>query len=173
MSQTRRHVKNPLKTLRLWTCTTYCLMVIHPCAKYGKPMSNHNKIMGLTRICTDRRTDGGTERWTDVQTEWFLYTPWSLFTDGIITIVSINCWRKFDFRKMTINEKEMENVEKKWMRNGDMTISFLLRDALYNQDYNTCTSEALFTWVSPGMCRLLNGSELSETSQCSLVSTNK
>ena len=36
-------------------------------------------------------------------------------------------------------------VSYKGMINGDMTISFLLRDALYNQDYNTCTSEALFT----------------------------
>ena len=36
---------------------THRLMVIHPCAKYGKPMSNHKKVMGRTRICTDRRTD--------------------------------------------------------------------------------------------------------------------
>ena len=27
------------------------------CAKYGKPMSNQKKVMGRTRICTDRRTD--------------------------------------------------------------------------------------------------------------------
>ena len=40
-----------------WMYATHCLMVIHPCAKYGKPMSNHKKVMGRTRICTDRRTD--------------------------------------------------------------------------------------------------------------------
>ena len=42
-------------------------------------------------------------------------------------------------------KEKLENVEKKWMRYGDMTIAFMLRDALYNQDCNTCTSEALFT----------------------------
>ena len=30
-------------------------MVIDLCVKYGKPMSNQNKVMGPTRICTDRR----------------------------------------------------------------------------------------------------------------------
>ena len=40
-----------------WMYATHRLMVIHPCAKYGKPMSNHKKVMGRTRICTDRRTD--------------------------------------------------------------------------------------------------------------------
>ena len=48
---------------------THRLMVIHPCAKYGKPMSNHKKVMGRTRICTDRRTDGQTDRRTDRQTD--------------------------------------------------------------------------------------------------------
>ena len=57
----------------------------------------------------------------------------------------INSLRMFDFRKMKRNGKEMENVEKKWMRNRDTTISFFIRDAFYKQDYNTCTSEALFT----------------------------
>ena len=28
---------------------THRLMVIHPCAKYGKPMSNQKKVMGRTR----------------------------------------------------------------------------------------------------------------------------
>ena len=62
--------------------------------------------------------------------------------EGIIKMVSINSLRKFDFRTMTINGKEMtKNVEKQWIRNGDMTFfSFLPRDA----HYNTCTSEALF-----------------------------
>ena len=32
-------------------------MVINPCAKYGKPMSNHKKVMG-----TDGQTDGQTDR---------------------------------------------------------------------------------------------------------------
>ena len=32
-----------------WMYATHCLMVIHPCAKYGKPMSNHKKFMGRKR----------------------------------------------------------------------------------------------------------------------------
>ena len=36
-------------------------------------------------------------------------------------------------------------MDDKWKINGEMTISFFIRDVLYNQDYNTCTSEALFT----------------------------
>ena len=76
LGRTRKHVKNPINlTLRSkfkvvpgsWMYATHRLMVIHPCAKYGEPMSNHKKVMGRTRICTDRRTDG--------QTKWFLYTP--------------------------------------------------------------------------------------------------
>ena len=47
-----------------WMYATHSLMVIHPCAKYGKPMSNQKKVIDRTRICTDRQTDG--------QTEWFL-----------------------------------------------------------------------------------------------------
>ena len=49
-------------------------MVIHPCAKYGKPMSNHKKVMGRTRISTDIQTDR--------QTEWFLYTPLNFVRGG-------------------------------------------------------------------------------------------
>ena len=58
---------------------THSLMVIHPSAKYGMPMSKRTKIMGRTRICTDRqteryiyidrRTDGRTDRRTDKQTD--------------------------------------------------------------------------------------------------------
>ena len=85
--RTRKHVKNPINlTLRSkfkvvsgsWMYATHRLMVIHPCAKYGKPMSNHKKVMGRTRICTDRRTD----RRTDGQTEWFLYTPLNFVRGG-------------------------------------------------------------------------------------------
>ena len=47
-----------------WMYATHRLMVIHPCAKYGKPMSNHKKVMGRTQICTDRRTDRQTDRHT-------------------------------------------------------------------------------------------------------------
>ena len=32
-----------------WMYTTHRLMVIHPCAKYGRPMSNQKKVMGRTR----------------------------------------------------------------------------------------------------------------------------
>ena len=32
-----------------WMYATHCLMVIHPCAKYCKPMSIKKKIMGRTR----------------------------------------------------------------------------------------------------------------------------
>ena len=45
-----------------WMYATHRLMVIHPFAKYGKPMSNHKQVMGRTRICTDRRTDRRTFR---------------------------------------------------------------------------------------------------------------
>ena len=131
------------------------------------------KIMSTDGSQTDRRTDGWTDRQTDVQTEWFLYTPLNFvhgwYNNNHFNKLLEKVWLQENDNKWKRNGK----CRKKWMRNGDMTISFLPRDALYNQDYNTCTSEALFTWVSPGMCRLLNGSELSETSQCSLVSTNK
>ena len=40
---------------------THVLMVMHPCAKYGKPMSNQKKVIGRTRLITDR--------WTDRQTQ--------------------------------------------------------------------------------------------------------
>ena len=44
-------------------------MVIHPGAKYVKPMLNHNKVMGLTRIAqTDGQGDEQTDRQTDRQT---------------------------------------------------------------------------------------------------------
>ena len=33
-----------------------------PSAKYGKPMSNPKKVMGQTRICSDRWTDRQTDR---------------------------------------------------------------------------------------------------------------
>ena len=71
VARTQSHVKNPINlTLRSkfkvvsgsWMYATHRLMVIHPCAKYGKPMSNHKKVMGRTRICTDRRTDRRTGR---------------------------------------------------------------------------------------------------------------
>ena len=94
---TQNHVINPIKlTLKSkvnvvsgsWMYLTHPLMVIDPCAKYGKPMSNENnyrpdkkqdctrhivsnsnpKVLGRTRICTDRQTDG--------QTEWInIYLP--------------------------------------------------------------------------------------------------
>ena len=41
-------------------------------------MSNHKKVMGRRGICTDRRTDGRTDR----QTDWFLYTPPLNFVPG-------------------------------------------------------------------------------------------
>ena len=79
MGRTRKHVNNPINlTFRSkfkvvsgsWMYATHRLMVIHPCAKYGKPMSNHKKVMGRTRICTDRRT------------EWFLYTSLNFVRGG-------------------------------------------------------------------------------------------
>ena len=61
---------------------THPVMVIDPCAIYGKPMrtlvpymvsqcQSKKKIMGWTLICTDRQTD--------VQTKWFLFTPLTSF----------------------------------------------------------------------------------------------
>ena len=83
IGRTRKHVKNPINlTLRSkfkvvsgsWMYATHRLMGIHPCAKYDKPISNHKKVMGRTRICTDRRTDR--------RTEWFLYTPLNFVRGG-------------------------------------------------------------------------------------------
>ena len=54
MGWTRQRAKNPVNlTLRStvnivsgsWMCSTHCFMVIHTCAKYGKPMSNENKLL--------------------------------------------------------------------------------------------------------------------------------
>ena len=44
---------------RIWIIyyAIHRLILIHPCAKYGKPMLNQKKVMGRTLICTDRRTD--------------------------------------------------------------------------------------------------------------------
>ena len=83
MGRTQKHVKNPINlTLRSkfkvisgsWMYATHRLMVIHPCVKYGKPMSNHKKVMGRTRIFTDGRTD----RQSD-----FYIPPWTSFSGGI------------------------------------------------------------------------------------------
>ena len=38
---------------------------------------------------------------------------------------------------MRLNGKEMKNIQNKWMRNGEITISLFIKDALYIQDYNT------------------------------------
>ena len=58
MGRTRKHVKNPVNfslssTLKVvcgsWMYATHRLMVIHPCAKYGKPMLNEKKDMRRTQ----------------------------------------------------------------------------------------------------------------------------
>ena len=106
MGHTRKHFKNPINLTfkskfkvvsELWMYVTYRLMVIHPCAKYDKPMSNQKKVMGRTWICTDRLTN----RQTDRQTEWFLYTLNGGYKNGhnIITskmnlILALNRWGK-------------------------------------------------------------------------------
>ena len=59
-------------------CTTHRLMVTYPCVKYSKPMSNQIKVMGRTRICTDRRRDRQTNRQSDSY-----IPPWTSFT-GVI-----------------------------------------------------------------------------------------
>ena len=46
-----------------WIYTTHHLMVIYPCAKYVKPMSNQKKLWaGHESAQTDGRTDGQTDR---------------------------------------------------------------------------------------------------------------
>ena len=40
-----------------WMCPTLHIIIIHPCSKYGMPMSNQEKVRGRTRICTDTQTD--------------------------------------------------------------------------------------------------------------------
>ena len=57
VAQTQSHVINHINlTLRSKVnivsgtrmCMTHPLVMIHPCAKYGKPMSNPKKVMGRT-----------------------------------------------------------------------------------------------------------------------------
>ena len=93
MGRTRKHVKYPINlTLKSkfkvvsgsWMYTTHCLMVIHLCAKYGKPMSNHKKVMGRKKICTDKRTDRRTDGQTDRRSDSYI-SPWSSFAGGIKT----------------------------------------------------------------------------------------
>ena len=73
MGRTRSHAKKPYKFdlegkgkdhigfMNIYA--THCrLMVIHPCAKYGMPMSKQKEVMGRTRICTNRWMDGRTDR---------------------------------------------------------------------------------------------------------------
>ena len=96
MGRTKIHVKS-FKNLTLsttidaatgsWMYATHHLMVIHPCAKYGKPMSNHKKVMGRTRICTGRRTD----RQTYGQSDSYI-PPWTSFAGGIkSTPITLSC----------------------------------------------------------------------------------
>ena len=96
MGRTQKHVKNSINlTLRSkfkvvsgsWMYATHHLMVIHPCAKYGKPMSNHKKVIGRTRICTGRRTDRQTYRQSDSY-----IPPWTSFAGGIkSTPITLSC----------------------------------------------------------------------------------
>ena len=72
ISETQKHVKIPIHlTLRSkfkvlpgsWIYATHRLMVIHPCAKYGKPISNQKKLWaGRESAQTDEQTDGQTDR---------------------------------------------------------------------------------------------------------------
>ena len=49
---------------------THRLMVIHPCAKYGKPKSNQKKLWaGHESAQTDGQTDGQTDRQKDRRTD--------------------------------------------------------------------------------------------------------
>ena len=70
--------------------TTHCLMVIHPCAKNGKPMSNEKKLWANTNLNRqmDRQTDkyplnfvhgGIIKQNTDI---------WVLFADFLLSISS-------------------------------------------------------------------------------------
>ena len=105
IGRTQKHVKKPINLTEMskfkvvsgsWMYVTYFLMVIHPCAKYGKPMSNQKKVISRTRICTDRRTDrqtdvwmdGQTDRQKDGQTEWFLYTALNFIYRGYKNILT-------------------------------------------------------------------------------------
>ena len=56
-----------------WMCATQCFVVIHQCAKYGKPMSNQKCYGPDTNLHTDRRMNRQTEK--DRQTEWVQFIP--------------------------------------------------------------------------------------------------
>ena len=114
---TQSHVINPIKlTLRSkvnvilgsWMYATHCLIVIHPCATYGKPLSNKKKSY---RPGTNLQTDGQTDR--DRQSDSYK-PPWNSFTVGIIPIPHYQqcrklyqdscCWRLFTIRVNNISQ---------------------------------------------------------------------
>ena len=82
----------------LWMFEIHSLMVIDPCAKYGKPMSNENNYRPdkKTRLyathCLKLKPksfgpDTNLHRQTDRRTNRvnkYIFTPWSSFTGGII-----------------------------------------------------------------------------------------
>ena len=61
---------------------THLLIMIDPCAKCGKPMSNQNIVMVLTQINTNRWTERWEDRWTDIQTDG----QTDILTDRVIPI---------------------------------------------------------------------------------------
>ena len=79
--RTGRHIKTPvILTLRQksnvvsgsWTFATYHLMVVHPSAKCGKPMSKQKNVTDRTRIYTDRWADRRRDRRRDRQSDSYL-----------------------------------------------------------------------------------------------------
>ena len=95
-------------------------MTSNQCTNFQKNLCTHFLEHEWTVSCpqtgvkqTDGQKDRWTEGWMDRHTDRVIpIYPLNFVHKGIIKMVSINSQRKFDFRKMTINGKEMENVEK-------------------------------------------------------------
>ena len=96
--RTQKHAINPFNlTLRskgnvlsgLWMYATLRLKVIHPCVKYGKPMSSQKKLWtGNESAQTGGQTDRRKERQTDGQSDYYI-PPWISFMGGIIMFITL------------------------------------------------------------------------------------
>ena len=82
--RTRKHVINLTLMSKSkvvsgsWLFATHRLMVIHPCAKYRKPMSNQIKSYG---------PETNLHRQTDTQSDSYI-PSWTSFTGGIIRLIA-------------------------------------------------------------------------------------
>ena len=99
MDWTRKHVKNPINwTLRSkfkvvsgsWMYATHHFMVIHPWAKYGKPMSIQRTVMDRTwKHVKNTINLTSRSKFKAVSESWMYVTMWHIVSWVIIR--STNC----------------------------------------------------------------------------------